>query len=59
MVTKAFVDSVDVTQRLFDFGGIDGRAADFEHVVGSAVIEQEAIVVEPAEIAGGVEAVDA
>ena len=37
--------------------GVDGGAADLEHVVGSAVVEHEAVVVEVAEIAGGVEAV--
>ena len=54
---EGVVDTVDVPQRLLDFGGIDSRAADLEHVVGSAVIEQEAVVIEPAEITGGVKPV--
>ena len=54
---ESVVDPVDVTQRLLDFGRIDGRAADLEHVVGPTVVEQEPLVVEAAEITGGVKAV--
>ena len=51
------VDAVDGAQRLLDLAGVDGGAADLEHVVGSAVVEHEAVVVEVAEVAGGVVAV--
>jgi hypothetical protein len=54
---EGMVDSIDVAQRLLDLGGIDSRAADFEHVVGPTAVEEEPVVVELAEIAGGVEAV--
>ena len=54
---EGVVDPVDVAQRLLDLGGIDSGAADLEHVIGSTVVEQEPVVVEPAEITGGVEPV--
>src|SRR5262249_32607115 len=51
------LDAVDGAQRLLDFTRVDGRTADLEHVVGAAVVEHEAVVVEVAEVAGGVVAV--
>jgi hypothetical protein len=51
------LDAVDAPQRPHDLAGIHGRATDFEHVVGSAVIEQESVVVEEAEVVGGIETV--
>ena len=54
---ECVVDSVDGAQRLFDLAGVDGGTADLEHVVGAAVVEHEAVVVEVAEVAGGIVAV--
>src|SRR5581483_8293523 len=51
------VDAVDGAQRAFDLARVDGGTADFEHVVRSAVVEQEPVFVEMTEVAGGVEAV--
>src|SRR6516164_7161784 len=51
------LDAVDGPQRPLDLAGVDGRATDLEHVVGSAVVEKEPVLVEVAEVAGGVEAV--
>lgn len=50
------VDSVEGAQSLLDFAGVDGGTADFEHVVGSAAVEHEAVVVEMPEIAVAAEA---
>jgi hypothetical protein len=54
---ESVVNPVDVAQRLLDFGRIDCRAADLEHVIGPTVVKEEAVVIEAAEITGGVKPV--